>query len=165
MISLHCLHLGSIKTRFEICEDEHGELRCHSGGMIIFFGKERKEGRQTIFLLILSTAMQMRQNLLQILRSQEKYKIKFIGDLNKMQCTGFIGPQHKMLVLHSGRQVLTPLLRTSLSKRMRRKGCQRKWEKRNVRKTAHTSRTTKSNTKTIMGSYEIRHCKHASRNR
>ena len=38
---LHCLYLGSIKTRFEICKDEHGELRKiraiqgHSGGMII----------------------------------------------------------------------------------------------------------------------------------
>ena len=24
---LHCLYLGSIKTRFEICKDENGELR------------------------------------------------------------------------------------------------------------------------------------------
>ena len=88
---LHCLFLGSFKTRFEICKDEDGEFRCiraiqeHSGGMIIsprlmnyvmipyrwkqFIyhvgrarnqhsiaeaglvagGKERKEGRQTIF--------------------------------------------------------------------------------------------------------------------
>ena len=88
---LHCLYLGSIKTRFELCKDENGEIRYiraiqgHSGGMIIsprlmiyvmipykwkrFIyhvgrardenssaeiglvagGKERKEGRQTIF--------------------------------------------------------------------------------------------------------------------
>ena len=38
---LHCLYLRSIKTRFEICEDENGEIRYiraiqgHSGGMII----------------------------------------------------------------------------------------------------------------------------------
>ena len=38
---LHCLYLGSIKTRFEICKDENGGLRKnraiqgHSGGMII----------------------------------------------------------------------------------------------------------------------------------
>ena len=38
---LHCLYLGSIKTRFEICKDENGELRYiraiqgHSGGVII----------------------------------------------------------------------------------------------------------------------------------
>ena len=38
---LHCLYLGSIKTRFEICEDENGDFGCirsiqgHSGGMII----------------------------------------------------------------------------------------------------------------------------------
>ena len=38
---LHCLFLGSIKTRFEICKDEKGELRYiraiqgHSGGVII----------------------------------------------------------------------------------------------------------------------------------
>ena len=37
----HGLYLGSIKTRFEICKDENGELRYfraiqgHSGGMII----------------------------------------------------------------------------------------------------------------------------------
>ena len=38
---LHCLYLGSIKTRFEICKDENGEIRHiraiqgHSGGMIV----------------------------------------------------------------------------------------------------------------------------------
>ena len=38
---LHCLYLGSIKTRFEICKDENGEIRYipaiqgHSGGMIV----------------------------------------------------------------------------------------------------------------------------------
>ena len=38
---LQCFYLGSIGTRFEICEDESGELKCiraiqgHSGGMII----------------------------------------------------------------------------------------------------------------------------------
>ena len=37
----HCLYLGSIKTRFEICKDENGELRhiraiqSHSDGVII----------------------------------------------------------------------------------------------------------------------------------
>ena len=88
---LHCVYLGSIKIRFEICKDEHGELRYlraiqgHSGGVIIsprlmnyvmipyrwkrFIyhvgrardqysiaesglvagGKEREEGRETIF--------------------------------------------------------------------------------------------------------------------
>ena len=88
---LHCLYLGSFKTRFEICKDENGGLRYiraiqgHSNGMIIsprlmnyvmiphrwkqFIyhvgrardqysiaeaglvarGKERKEGKQTIF--------------------------------------------------------------------------------------------------------------------
>ena len=90
---LHCFYLGSIKTRFEICKDENGELRYiraiqgHPGGMIIsprlmnyvmilhrwkrFIydvgrardqysiaeaglvagGKEREEGRQTIFFI------------------------------------------------------------------------------------------------------------------
>ena len=48
---LHCLYLGSIKTRFEICTDENGELRniCaiqgHSGGMI-------KSPRLTNFVMI-----------------------------------------------------------------------------------------------------------------
>ena len=59
----------------------------------------KKEDKQSSsLLLILSTAMQMKQNLLQILRSQEKYNIEFIGDLNKMPCTGFSFLQHKMLV-------------------------------------------------------------------
>ena len=49
----------------------------------------KKEGNQSSsLLLILSTAM----------GNQGKYIVKFIGDLNKMQCTGFICPQHKMLV-------------------------------------------------------------------
>ena len=43
--------------------------------------------------------------------------------------------------------------------RTRRQGCQRKWEKRIVRETAHTSTTTKSNIQTIMGSHEIQYCK------
>ena len=33
---------------------------------------------------------------------------------------------------------------------MRRQGCQREWEERIARETAHSSRTTKSNTQTIM---------------
>ena len=45
------------------------------------------------------------------------------------------------------------------------KGCQRKWKEGILRKTAYTSRTTKSNTRTIMGSCEIQYCKHASGNR
>ena len=38
---IHYFYLGSMKTRFEICEDENGECRCiraihsHSGGVII----------------------------------------------------------------------------------------------------------------------------------
>ena len=38
---LHCFYLGSIKTRFEICKDEKGEMRCiraiqgHLDGVII----------------------------------------------------------------------------------------------------------------------------------
>ena len=139
----HCVYLGRIKTRFEICKDENGELRYiraiqgHSGGVIMsprlmnyvmipyrwqrfiyhvgrardqysiaeigwgVGGKERKEGRQTIFFftpLDPSTAMQLKQIQLQISRYQEKYSIKVIRDLNKMQCTGFTCPQQKMLV-------------------------------------------------------------------
>ena len=45
---------------------------------------------------------------------------------------------------------------TEIWQRMRRQGCQRKWEERLVRETAHTS--TNSNTQTIMGSYEIQCC-------
>ena len=74
----------------------------------------RKTNNLLHFLLIRSTSMQMEQNLLQILRNQEKDNIKFIGDLHKMQCTGFGCPQHKMLVQNFGKRVLMPLLRTSL---------------------------------------------------
>ena len=118
----------------------------------------KKEGRQiSSLLLILSTAMQTKQNLSQISRNQGKYIIKFIGDLNKMQCTRSTCPQHKTLVLNFGRQVLTPFLQ-----RMRRKGCQRKWKERIVRQTTYLSNRTKSNTQSIMGSYEIQRRAHSS---
>ena len=54
----------------------------------------RKEGRQTIFFTLLypfnSDANEA--------DSITDFKKPIIGDLNKMQCTGFIYPQHKMLV-------------------------------------------------------------------
>ena len=66
----------------------------------------KKEDKQSSsLLLILSTAMQMKQNLLQILRNQEKYNIKFIGDMNKIQC-------HLSTAQDAGQAF--PLLRTSL---------------------------------------------------
>ena len=59
----------------------------------------KKEGKKSSsLLLILSTAMHMKQISSQMSRKQGKYIIKFIGDVNKMQCTGFSCPQHKMLV-------------------------------------------------------------------
>ena len=126
-------------------------------------GTKKKEYRQSSsHLLIRSTAMQTKQNLLQMSRNQEKYSIKFIGDLNEMQCIGFTCPQHKMLVTNFGRQVLTPLLRTSLCVV---KGCQRKWKERIVRQTNYPSKRTKSNTLTIMGSCEIQQIARASGNR
>ena len=136
----HCLYLGRIKTRFEICKDENGELRYiraiqgQSGGMIIsprlmnyvmiphewkrFIyhvgrardqysiaenglvagGMERKEGRQTIFFTPLPIQQWCRRSRINDRCYEAKKSIKFIGDLNKMQCTGFICPQHKMLV-------------------------------------------------------------------
>ena len=66
----------------------------HSRSSIVTGGKERNKGRLTIFftLLMVSTAMQMKQNQKQISRNQEKHRIKFIGDMIKMQCTGFTCP-------------------------------------------------------------------------
>ena len=103
---LHRLYLGSIKTRNESYEDEHGELRSirvihgHSGGMIISprlmnyvmipykwkrfiyhvggardqeeWNVKKEDKQSSSLLLIRSTAMQMEQNLLQILRNQEQ---------------------------------------------------------------------------------------------
>ena len=74
----------------------------------------KKEGKQSSsLLLILSTAMQTKQNQLQISRNQGKYINKNIGDLNKMQCTGSTCRKHKMPVKNFGRRVPMPLLRTS----------------------------------------------------
>ena len=71
--------------------------QCYIAETGLVAGKKEDEQFSSLFL-IRSTAMHMRQNLLKTLRNQEKYNIKFIGDLNKMQCTGFICPQHNMLV-------------------------------------------------------------------
>ena len=100
-------HVGRARDQYSIAE-----IRLVAGG------KERKEGRQTIFFTLLDPCNSGADeaNPLQILRKQEKYNIKFIGDLNKMQCTGFFCPQHKMLVYNFGKRVRMPLLRTSLPK-------------------------------------------------
>ena len=67
--------------------------------------KERKEGRHTQSTS-LSRSIQQRcrwsRMLKQILVKQEKFNINFIGDLNKMLCTGFICQQHKMHVGKTG---------------------------------------------------------------
>ena len=65
--------------------------------------KQKEDRESSLLLLILKTAMRMRQILLQISRKTRKESNKFIGDLNKMQCTGLICPQHKMLVLDFAR--------------------------------------------------------------
>ena len=78
--------------------------------------EERKGGRHKIFFTPLrpffSDADEAES--LRYHESKKKYIFKFIGDLNKMQCTGFICPQHKMLFQNFGKGVLMPLLRTSL---------------------------------------------------
>ena len=206
--SLHCLYLGSIKTRFAICKDENGELRhiralqCHSGGMIISprlmnyvttpykwkrviyhvgrardqysiseaglvaGGKERKEEKQTIYS---SSSFQQRCT-----RSRTNYRYQ---ETKKSTLSKSLETWTRCSVLDSlvhSTRCWTRILADRFSchyyipvcaKRMRRKGCQRKWKERIVRKAAHTSRTTKSNTQTIMGSWEIPECKHASGNR
>ena len=66
-------HVGRARDQFSIAEIG-----------LVAGGKERKEGRQTVFFTpLLFTAMQMKQNLLQILRSQEKYNNKFIWRLEQ----------------------------------------------------------------------------------
>ena len=62
--------------------------------------------------------------------------------------TWTICPQQKMLVWNFWQ---THYYVPVCAQRMRRLVCQRKWEERVVCETAHTSRTTKSNTQTIMG--------------
>ena len=139
---LHCLYLGSIKTRFEICDDENGESRYiraiqgHSSVMVISprlmkyvmipykwkrviyhvgrardrysiaeiglvaGGKERKEGRQSFFFTPLDPFYSDADEAESFsdLKKPRKKSIKVVGDLNKMQCTGFTCPQHRMLV-------------------------------------------------------------------
>ena len=74
--------------------------------------------RKTIFFtpqdLFNSDADEAESITVQILRNQEKSSIKFIGELNRMQCFGLTCPQHKMLFWNFGKLVLVPLLRTIL---------------------------------------------------
>ena len=139
---LHCLYLGSIKTRFEICQDENWELRYiraiqgHAGGMsisprlmnyvmiplrwkqiiyhvgrardqysiaeagLVAGGKERKEGRHTIFFTLLDTfnSDTDEAEVITDIKKPMKVHYQITGDLNKMQCTGSTCPQHRMLV-------------------------------------------------------------------
>ena len=194
---LHCFHLGSFKTRFEIFRKENGELRyfraiqCHSGGMIISprlmnyvlipyrwkrviyhvgrardqytiaeaglvaGGKERKEGRQTIFFTPLDSFNS---------DADEAESITDFRKPRKVHCQiHWIPEQDAVYWIHlsTAQKCWTRILSDWFSrhfyipvcaKRMRRKGCQRKWKEIIVSKMAHTSRTTKSKTQTIMGS-------------
>ena len=55
---------------------------------------ENQRRHFSLHLLILSTAMPAKWKLMQKSRNPEKSIIKFIGDVSKMQCTGFACPQH-----------------------------------------------------------------------
>ena len=72
---LHCLYLGSIKTRFEICKDENGELRCiraiqgHSGGMIIL----------PRLMNYVMTPYQWKRFIYHVGRARDQYSIAEIG--------------------------------------------------------------------------------------
>ena len=171
---LHCFYLGSIKTRFEICKDDNGELRYiraiqgHSGGVIIsprlmnyvmipyrwkqFIyhvgrardqysiaeaglvagGKERKEGRQTIFFTPLDPF------------NSDAGEAELITDIKKPRKVQY---QFHWRLEQDG-SVLDSLVHSTrcwsrilaswfwchyhvpvCAKRMRRKGCQRTWKR------------------------------------
>ena len=131
-------------------------------------GKEREEGRQTIFFSPLdpfnSDADEAESNTditkprkSTILNSLETWTRCSVLDSFVHSTRCWSGSLANRFQCH----YYVPVC----AKRMRRKGCQRKWKERIVRKTAHTSRTTTTNTQTIMGSCEIQYCKHASGNR
>ena len=188
---LHCLYLGNIKTRFEICKDENGELRCdprslrwndhitqtdelrddslHMEAIYLSRGsstrpilhcrnwisgrKKGTQGRKTNNLLHSSWSFQQRCRWSRI--HDRYYEAKKSTMSNSLEtwtrCRVSYSYVHstrcwsRMLTNRFQCHYHVPLC----AKRMRRKGCQRKWEKRIVRKTAHTSRTrvhTRSNT-------------------
>ena len=72
---LHCFHLGSIKTRFEICKDENGEVRYiraiqgHSGGLI-------KSPRLTNYVMI---PCKWKQFIYHVGRARDQYSFAEAG--------------------------------------------------------------------------------------
>ena len=91
-------HVGRARDQYSIAE-----------AGLVAGGKERKEGRRTVFFTPLypfNSDANEAESITDIKKTRK--------DMNKMQCTGFTCPQHKTLVQNFGRQVLMPLLRTSL---------------------------------------------------
>ena len=131
-------------------------------------GKERKELRQTIFFTPLDPFNSDADEAESITDTTKPRKVKYQIDWRPEQDAVYwihlstaqnAGPEF----WQTGSNAI--ITYQSVPKECVVKGCQRKWEKRIVRETAHTSRTTKSNTQTIMGSYEIQYCKHSLENR
>ena len=131
-------------------------------------GKERKEGRQTIFFTPLdpfnsdadeaeaiADTAKPRKVKYQIHWRPEQDAVHWIH-LSKAQDAGLEFWQTGSNAIITYQSVPKECVVKVVSESGKRKI---------VRETAHTSRTTKSDTQTIMGSYEIQYFKHASGNR
>ena len=131
-------HVGRARDQYSIAEVG-----------LVAGGKEGKEGRQTIFFTPLDPFNSDADEAESItdIKKPRKCIIKFIGDSNKMQRMST--PQDAGLeFLQTGSDGIITYQSVSkecVVKIVRESG------KRILRKTAHTSRTTKSNTQTIMG--------------
>ena len=131
--------------------------------------KVRKEGRQkesSSLLLIRSAAMQMKQNLSQIQRNQEKvkYQSHWRPEQDAVCWIHLSTAQDAGLELwQTGSNAKTT--NQSVPKECVVKVVSESGNRKFARETAHTSRTTNSDTQTFMGSYEIQYCKHVSGNR
>ena len=142
-----------------------------TGIELVTGGKERKEKRQTIFFTPLDRFNSDADEAESITSTTKLRKVQYQIHWRFEQDTVylFICPLHKMLVFNLANGFWCHYYAPFCSQTMRRQECQRNWDERNVRETAHTSRTTKnnkhSNTQTIMGPNEVQYWKHASGNR
>ena len=143
-------HVGRARDQYSIAEIG-----------LVAGGKERKEGRQTIFFTPLdpfNSDTDEADSITDFKKPRKvQYQIRWRTEQDAVYWIHLSTAQDAGLGFWQTYQ--------SVPKECVVKVASEKWEKIIVRETAHTSRTTKGNTQTIMGSYEIQFCNHASGNR
>ena len=122
-------------------------------------GTERKEGRQTIFFTPLdpfNSDADEAESIADTTKPRKgKYQIHWRPEQDAVYWIHLTTAEDAGLGFwQTGSDAI--ITYQFVPKECVRQGCRRKWEKRIVRQ------TTKSNTQTIMGSYEIQYCEHAS---